>query len=89
MTNPGFFSALSSDCLCNLFVKKVSVHAAAPGFTLCNQGVHLSHWPYLSGPYLYVLITLKLGGRRMHRVLFLTSGVSASYAYILMANKPK
>lgn len=35
------------------------------------------------------LITLKLGGRRMHRVLFLTSGLSASYAYIPMANKPK
>lgn len=63
-----------------------------------HQGVHPSHWPYLSGPYLSVphnqnwqtqnMIptpdTVKLSGRRMHLVLCLTSGLSASCANILM-----
>lgn len=40
-------------------------------------------------PTFMLLTTFKLGGRSMHLVLFLTSGLSASCANILMANKPK
>lgn len=40
-------------------------------------------------PSFMLLITFKLGGRSMHLVLFLISGLSASCGNILMANKPE
>lgn len=72
--------------LCPLFILFMKFFYQKSKWSCCCSRLHTDTCQDLT---FMLLITSKLAGRSMRLVLFLTSGLSASCADMLMANKPE